>query len=57
MADWNKKRTSVKIVLSYMIFIGLAGRMKRPVEIHEVMGLAILAGAFVHGLLMGVFAF
>lgn len=30
--------------------------MKRPLDIHEDMGLALLAGAFVHGLLLGLFA-
>ena len=29
--------------------------MKKELELHEIIGLAILAGAFINGLLMGLF--
>jgi hypothetical protein len=54
--NWNKKRTLVKIVLSYIPAISLAGGMKRPLDLHEIIALALLAGGFVHGTLLGIFA-
>jgi hypothetical protein len=50
---WYTSRSD--IVLSYSATIDLAVPMKRPLEVHEVMGLALLAGAFVHGVMMGLF--
>ena len=53
--QWNKNGTSVKIVLSYRITISVFDSMKKELELHEIIGLAILAGAFINGLLMGLF--
>ena len=53
--EWNVKRILVKIVLSYTTHLNLAEKMKRQLDVHEVMALAILAGAFAHGILLAKF--
>ena len=53
---WNIKQTLVKIVLSYIKRLDLADKMKRQLDVHEAMALVILAGAFVHGILLAMFA-
>jgi len=37
------------IPLSYIVFVGPTHLMKRPLPIYEVMGLIILAAAFMYG--------
>ena len=53
---WNIKQTLVKIVLSYIKRLDLADKMKPQLDVHEAMALVILAGAFVHGILLAMFA-
>jgi hypothetical protein len=43
-------------MLSYMQLLKIAGTMRKSPGICEFMALFLLAGAFVHGLLRGMFA-